>query len=120
VVRFAQDPADLDQPTGEWGDTRVVYLSNASDPVAWYDLRATFQRPEYLDDPRGPDVSPDMMWIPVVTFWQTLMDLPFASGAPLGHGHRYVLNVVDGWAAVLQPPDWTADDTQRLRTELDK
>ena len=48
----------------------------------------------------------------------------FAEGAdvldaPLGHGHRYKLNIVDGWAAVLQPGGWSADDTQRLRDELD-
>ena len=120
VVRFAQDPADLDKPAGDWGDRRVVYLSNASDPVAWFEPSIAWRPPEFLDDPRGPDVSPDMVWIPAVTFWQTLTDLPFASGAPLGHGHRYKLNIVDGWAAVLQPGGWTADDTQRLRDELDE
>ena len=35
-----------------------------------------------------------------------------------GHGHRYVKDVADGWAAVLQPPSWTPDKTERLRLML--
>lgn len=119
VVRFAQDPADLDEPTGEWGDTRVLYLSNASDPVAWYATDLMLNPPDFLDDPRGPDVSPDMEWLPFVTFWQVLLDLPFASGPPVGHGHRYLENVVDGWAAVIDPDGWEPADTARLRVEVE-
>jgi uncharacterized membrane protein len=57
--------------------------------------------------------------VPFLTFWQVLGDLPFASKAPLGHGHRYRINIVDGWAAVMQPPGWTAEDTEQLRNVLD-
>lgn len=119
TVRFALTPDDLDLP-GRWDGTRIVYLQNSSDPVAWFDFDLLWSPPEFLDDPRGPDVSPAMNWFPVVTFWQTLVDLPFASGATEGHGHRYGLNVADGWVAVLQPDDWTPDDTARLRDTLDE
>ena len=34
---------------------------------------------------------------------------------PDGHGHVYVRDVVNGWAAVLQPPGWTPEKTERLR-----
>jgi uncharacterized membrane protein len=117
-VRFAQLPQDLAFPAAPWTSPRVVYLMNASDPVAWFAFDSMWARPRYLDKPRGPDVSPSMTWIPVVTFWQTVLDLMAGSAAPAGHGHSYGVNIVDGWAAVLQPTDWTAQDTARLRDLL--
>ncbi len=116
--RFAREPANLYLPDTEWQDKRIVYLANSSDPVGWFSVRTLYSRPEFLNDPRGPDVSPSMHWIPVVTFWQQLLDLQFASGAPSGHGHRYGLNVVDGWAGVINPDGWTGQQTQRLREYL--
>jgi uncharacterized membrane protein len=35
-----------------------------------------------------------------------------------GHGHRYVKDVADGWANVLQPPSWTPEKTDCLRLML--
>jgi uncharacterized membrane protein len=119
-VRFAQTPEDVEKPSADWSSPRVAYLQNASDPVAWFDPAMIWRRPDFLDDPRGPDVSPDMRWIPVVSFWQVLLDLPAASGVPAGHGHRYGSLVVDGWAVVLQPEGWTDHDTTRLREELEQ
>ena len=37
------------------------------------------------------------------------------SNVPDGHGHQYEADYVNGWAAVAQPPGWTAADTERLR-----
>ena len=51
-------------------------------------------------------------WIPVVTFLQVSADMAVAIDVPDGHGHRYVRDVVNAWAAVLQPPGWTADKTE--------
>lgn len=117
-VRFAQLPGDLEVPEADWASPRVVYLMNASDPVAWFEPESLFLPPAYLGHPRGPDVSPSMIWIPLATFWQTVLDLTTASGAPGGHGHTYGVNIVDGWADVLQPPGWTEQDTARLRELL--
>ncbi|MCB0946751.1 MAG: alpha/beta-hydrolase family protein, partial [Mycobacterium sp.] len=74
-----------------------------------------FAEPDWLREPRGYDVSPDMNWIPVVTFLQVSADMAVAIDVPDGHGHRYVRDVVNAWAAVLQPPGWTADKTEKLR-----
>lgn len=116
--RFAKDPADLKIPTGEWQEKRIVYLANSSDPVGWFSIKTLYSRPEFLNDPRGPDVSPSMRWVPVVTFWQQLLDLQFASGAPAGHGHRYGLNVVDGWVGVINADGWSDRKTSKLREQL--
>jgi uncharacterized membrane protein len=93
----------------------VVYLQNASDPIVWWSPRLVLHRPDWLAEDRAPDVSPSMVWLPVVSFWQVTADLVFATGVPDGHGHKYEADYVDGWAAVLQPPGWTAADTERLR-----
>jgi uncharacterized membrane protein len=116
-VRFSQNPADLRIPQGP--QPKVVYLQNSTDPIIYWSPELLLQRPEWLDHPRGPDVSPDMHWYPGVTFWQTLVDQFFANGVPAGHGHVYGSGVVDGWAAVAPPPGWTVDDTVRLRKLLD-
>jgi uncharacterized membrane protein len=117
TVRFTQNAADLRSSTGP--RPRVLYLQNSSDPIVWWSPELMLRSPEWLNSPRGPDVSPDMHWYPAVTFWQTVVDLAFATDVPSGHGHVYGSSVADGWAALLPPPDWTAADTVRLRALLD-
>jgi uncharacterized membrane protein len=114
-VRFAARPEDLNRPDQPWGTPRVVYLQHASDPIAWWNPDLLFSEPDWLKERRGYDVLSSVHWIPVVTFLQVSADMAVAVDVPDGHGHRYVQNVVDGWAAVLQPPGWTAEKTARLR-----
>ena len=114
-VRFAAVPADLWRPRGPWTRPRVVYLQNGSDPIVFWTPSLLFSRPDWLAEPRAPDVSPVMSWLPVVTFWQVTADLPFALSAPPGHGHSYRELFVNAWAAVAPPPGWSPGDTVRLR-----
>ena len=93
----------------------MVYLQHASDPIVWWSPHLLLHRPDWLAEPRGADVDPSMRWIPWVTFWQVTADMVFSTGVPAGHGHVYKQEYVDAWAAVTQPPDWTPDDTTRLR-----
>lgn len=114
-VRFVAEPRDLDRPEKPWATPRVVYLQHASDPIAWWNPDLLFSRPDWLAEPPGYDRTARMKWIPVVTFLQVSADMAVAVDVPDGHGHVYVKNVVDGWAAVLQPPGWTPEKTERLR-----
>ena len=115
-VRFVARPADLARPEGAWGNPRIVYLQHASDPIAWWNPDLLFREPDWLKEPRGYDVLPKVFWIPVVTFLQVSADMAVAIDVPDGHGHKYGRDVADGWAAVLQPPGWTAAKTEKLRT----
>lgn len=115
-VRFAVDPSDLSEPPTEWQHPRVVYLQNSTDPITYWKLDLLWDSPAWLDNPRGPDVSEDMIWSPFITFWQTLADMAFSTGVPAGHGHSYGANPVDAWAAIYRPAGWTDSDTMRLRT----
>ena len=114
-VRFSARAGDLDRPNAPWGQPRIVYLQHASDPIAWWNPDLLFSEPDWLKEPPGYDRPRDMFWFPVVTFLQVSADMAVAVDVPDGHGHRYVRDVVNGWAAVLQPPGWTPEKTERLR-----
>ncbi len=117
-VRFASRPDNLGRPDDPWGSPRVVYLQHASDPISWWNPDLLFAKPDWLRETRGYDVSPRMEWIPVVTFLQVSADMAVAVDVPDGHGHVYVRDVANAWAAILQPPGWTADKTEKLRPLL--
>jgi len=117
-VRFAARPENLGRPPDPWSRPRVVYLQHASDPIAWWNPDLLFAEPDWLREPRGYDLSGRMQWIPVVTFLQVSADMAVAVDVPDGHGHVYVKDVANGWAAVLQPPGWTPEKTERLRPLL--
>jgi uncharacterized membrane protein len=117
-VRFVARPSDLDRPHAPWQHPRVVYLQHASDPIAWWNPDLLFRRPDWLREKRGYDVLPETEWIPVVTFLQVSADMAVATDVPAGHGHVYVADVADGWAAVLPPPGWTPQKTEKLRPLL--
>ncbi|MBF6241804.1 alpha/beta hydrolase [Nocardia otitidiscaviarum] len=119
VVRFAGSSEDLNRPNAQWLDPRVVYLQHASDPIVWWSPDLLFSRPDWLAEPRGSDVSRSVRWWPIVTFWQISADLANAQKVPAGHGHKYGTLVLDGWAAITRPPDWTPELAQRIRAALD-
>ena len=122
-VRFANQagvsgPAGVTPQTG-WGPTRIVYLQYASDPVTFFDTRCLFRAPEWMAPPRGPDVSPDLRWYPVVTCLQLLADNAVFQSAPSGHGHTFdAAHYIDGWLSVTGAPGWTPDKVARLKAHF--
>ena len=117
-VRFSARAANLARPDDPWGKPRIVYVQHASDPIAWWNTALLFRKPDWLREKRGYDVLPSVEWIPFVTFLQVSADMAVAVDVPDGHGHHYVKDVANAWAAILQPPGWTADKTDRLRPLL--
>ena len=116
IVRFADDPARAIPPSGRpWKGTRVLYMMHPSDPIIWWTPDLIFSEPGWISDHPGTDVLNTMFWLPFVTFWQVTADLPFATGVPAGHGHKYTTEYVDGWNAVLRPAGITAADLASLR-----
>jgi uncharacterized membrane protein len=117
VVRFANDPSKPIAPEQQpWNGSRVLYLQHASDPIVWLSPDLILHRPDWLAEPPGPDVPKGMIWIPFVTFWQVTMDMLEPVDVEPGHGHSYTLEFVDGWAAVIQPPGWTTERADALRS----
>jgi uncharacterized membrane protein len=57
--------------------------------------------------------------MPFITFWQVTADLPFSTGVPDGHGHRYSAEYVDGFNAVMRA-GLTSQKLASLRTSIGK
>jgi uncharacterized membrane protein len=116
VIRFTSQENRLADATAPWGRFRIVYLQYASDAVVFFDPGAVWRPPAWLTGPRGPDVSPDFTWLPVVTFLQLGVDIMMAVLPPPGHGHLYAFpHYVDAWAGLIDPPGWTPEALENLK-----
>lgn len=120
TVRFAASSDDIAKNQENWEYPRVLYMQHASDPVVWFDFSLVTEKPDWLNEKRGPDVSPATRWYPAVSFFQLGVDQASSGTAPVGHGHMYGNTVVDGWAAVTNPPNWSAEKTAKLQVLINK
>ena len=116
IVRFKnQSPPEL--ADAEWGPIRIVFLQYASDPITFFETESFYRQPDWMQYPRGPDVSAELRWYPVVTMLQLAVDMGAADTAPMGYGHVYApSHYIDAWLEVTDPPDWTDAMTERLKT----
>ncbi|MCD1263413.1 hypothetical protein B5M44_03700 [Shinella sumterensis] len=118
-VRFTSQKNVLPEAGDHWGPMRIVYLQYASDPVTFYDPYSLYRQPAWMAVPRGPDVSPDFQWYPVVTFLQLTLDMAMATTAPMGLGHVYAgEHYIDPWIAVTDVQDWGDADIARLKEKF--
>jgi uncharacterized membrane protein len=118
-VRFTSQQNALAIPGAHWGPMRVVYLQYASDSVTFFDPLSFYRAPEWMNEPRGPDVSPSLRWYPVVSFLQLLVDMATATTAPMGHGHVYAQqHYIDAWIEVTDVKGWPAQDIDRLKAHF--
>ena len=119
VIRFTAQKNHLDDATAPWGPYRVIYLQYASDAVTFFDPHAAWRQPDWMADPIGPDVSPDFVWIPVVTQLQLIADIMMAVLPPKGYGHVYAFShYVDAWASLTDAPGWTPEGLEALKTTI--
>lgn len=106
---------DLNANT-RWGPMRMVILQYPSDPIVFFESSSLWRRPAWMNPPRGPDVAPEIHWIPVVTFVQQVCDMMTATMTPRGVGHVYAAtHYLDGWIAVSQPQGWNEGSLDRVR-----
>lgn len=115
VVRFMNQDGGLEDATEDWGTYRMAFLQYASDPVTFFDPQSFYREPEWMQEPRGPDVSDDLRWFPAVTMLQLLADLT-AGASPTGYGHDYAAeHYHDAWIALTEPEGWSEEELRRLR-----
>jgi uncharacterized membrane protein len=121
VVRFTAQRNHLEENHADWGPYRVVFLQYASDAITFFDPQALWKKPVWMTPPLGPDVSPDMVWIPVVTFLQLSFDVMVAGMPPTGYGHTYAFDhYLDAWAELIGPSDWDAPRLAALKETVAK
>ncbi|MBL1419093.1 MAG: alpha/beta-hydrolase family protein [Alphaproteobacteria bacterium] len=116
IVRFTSETNALQIAGAKWGEMRIVYVQHASDGIVFFDMEAAFKQPDWMIGERGPDVSPELRWYPIVTFVQLLLDMATAIIPPLGYGHTYGPNgYIDAWAEVTAPEGWDEADSDSLK-----
>jgi len=120
AVRFMNQggsPVPLDTP---WGRMRVGYLQYASDPITFFTPYDAWRQPDWMAEPRAPDVSPAVRWYPLVSMLQLALDMLLADRTPMGYGHVFApSHYIAGWQAVLGTQGWSAGDIRRLQFLLD-
>jgi len=124
-VRFMNQHGEAADPTSSpnaaWGPMRIVYLQYASDPATFFDYRSLYREPEWMLQPRGPDVSPQLRWYPVVTLLQLMLDMFMATDAPIGYGHVYApAHYINAWIEVTDVRAWSPQEIKRLNQHLSK
>ncbi len=118
-VRFMNQDGSTVPADAPWGPMRVVYLQYASDAIVLFAYRYAYQRPAWMQEPRGPDVSPELRWYPIVTMLQLAVDMPAANSTPMGYGHVYAPeHYVDAWIAVTDVRNWSPEAIAKLKTYL--
>jgi uncharacterized membrane protein len=114
-VRFTAQKNALDIPGAHWGPLRVVFLQYASDPITFFEYASAYREPQWMHAPRGPDVSPQLRWFPIVTFLQLGLDMAMATTTPMGYGHVYAPeHYIDAWVAVMDIK-WSSQEIERLK-----
>lgn len=115
IVRFTNQENHLAAPT-PWGVTRIIFLQYASDPITFFEPAALYREPAWMAEPRGPDVSPQLRWYPIVTMLQLAADMVAGDVAPEGYGHDYAPeDYIDAWLALTDPPSWSGEEIERLK-----
>ena len=119
LIRFASQGNQAAMPGVPWGPMRVVYLQYASDPITFFSFPSFWRKPEWMNAPRAPDVSPELRWYPVVTGLQLALDMAIGLAVPPGFGHAYAPeHYVDAWIAVTAPEGWSPEAVARLKDRL--
>ena len=118
-VRFMNQKGATIPADAPWGPMRVVYLQYASDPIVLFSYRDSYQPPDWLKPPRGPDVSSELQWYPIVTMLQIALDMAVATSTPMGYGHVYAPeHYVEAWVAVTDVRDWSPEALASLKDHL--
>ncbi len=119
MVRFTNQTNALNIDGAQWGPMRIVYIQYASDPITFFSTDSLFQRPDWLVGERGPDVSQELVWYPIVTALQVGFDMIRSTETKRGFGHMYsASSYIDAWLEVTEPAGWPDMDVERLKVHL--
>jgi uncharacterized membrane protein len=118
-VRFMNQNGSTVPSDAPWGAMRVVYLQYASDPIVLFSYQDAYHPPAWLNPPRGPDVSSELRWYPIITMLQIALDMGVATSTPIGFGHVYAPeHYIDAWVAVTDVRQWSPEALARLKDHL--
>ncbi|MDL2402548.1 alpha/beta hydrolase [Rhizobium mayense] len=121
MIRFMNQngfpPQETSQP---WGPIRIVYLQYASDPIVFFNVKDFYKAPDWMREPLGQDVSPQLRWYPIITGFQLILDMLVANKTPMGFGHVYApQHYIDAWIAVTDVNGWSQDQLAALKKHFE-
>jgi uncharacterized membrane protein len=120
VFRFITGEDDAQTRQDGWGKVRILYLQYPSDPIVFFEMDMWRRRPAWMDKPQGPGVSPQLAWLPGISFIQLVFDMMTATTVPKGRGHVYsAADYAKGWRAVTAPRDFGDTEMRKLDAWLD-
>ena len=94
----------------------MAILQHATDPITWLGPELIWQRPQWLTQGnRAPDVSPRLLWLPLVSAVQVTLDMLVSVQVPARHGHAFGDVMLDGWVAITD--DGGLDHAARQRIQ---
>ncbi len=115
LAQVTNQSGEFDLQATRWGPIRLVFLHYGSDPIVAFSFTSAFRRPDWMRDPRAPDVPPEFRWFPVVTMFQLALDMAISLQVE-GFGHYYIAaDYIDAWAEVLEPEGWTPQRAAELK-----
>jgi uncharacterized membrane protein len=98
-----------------WGPIRFVFLNYPSDAIVNFSFDAAFRRPDWMREPRAPDVAPEFRWYPLVTMFQLALDMVISLQVP-GFGHFYhAPDYIEAWAELVEPEGWSEARAAELK-----
>ena len=119
MIRFTAQKNNLKKSYDPWGPVRIVYIQYASDPITFFSTSMFYTRPDWMKQPRGPDVSPYLRWYPIVTGLQVAFDMISSGSTPMGYGHIYSpSSYIDAWVEVTQPTEWNEQKLEKLKEHI--
>ncbi|WP_297084094.1 alpha/beta-hydrolase family protein [uncultured Demequina sp.] len=119
-VRWAAQQGELAALGGEWDDTKIAFLQHGTDPIVWIGPSVVWSEPEWMKEgERSPEISEDMVWIPVVTAFQGVIDLILSTAVPEDAGHKYGNLAVDALHEVSGDAGLDEDALERVRTLIE-
>jgi uncharacterized membrane protein len=118
VVRFMKQGGVMGGKDNPWGKFRILFLQYPSDPITFFSPSTAWHAPDWMEKPRGEDVSPSLQWFPVVTMLQLAIDMAVGT-APEGFGHTIAAtDYIEAWLALTEPNGWNETELARLRAYL--
>lgn len=120
MVRYMAHNSNSMNNDISWGPIRLLYIQYASDPIVFFSRDMYRKEPDWMKEERAFDVSSSFKWIPIVSFFQVLFDIPMAEKAPRGSAHNYsASSYIDGWLEVSEPMGWNIDKINSLKKHFE-
>jgi len=106
LVRFLTQFGTSADLSRDWWIFRILYFQYPSDAVSFFDTQSFWRAPEWMNYEFPADISSELRFIPVVTFFQLLTDNFTATSTREWHGHTYAAkDYLTAWYHLLQPDD---------------